>query len=502
MFEAIRPFTLMQARIPLRDPHDCTDAADELALYRALYETLVGFGPHGFRPRLARSWQVSPDARTWRFQLRPGTFFHDGTPCDAQAVATSLARMARPDKGYTLGSPAVWRAYLGDADIRVEDAASLTIRLGAPMADLLDILAQAFILSPAGLDALDDGRIVAAPGSGPFRLEEYGEGQLLLTRFADYRGRRPTNAAIRVLAEPDRARRLDALVTGAVQAASDLDPQASMMLVKHGATRVESLTPVAIIFMMNAAQGPLTDAQTRRALSLAIDRGALLREAAGGAGGGAGRVLTGIISPLHFGAPAIEDADHPLHDPLLDPLYDPDQARALLARAGHANGLTLTLDTPTRLPDEAQALSEGLRAQLARFGISLDIRTHAEREEYAHMVRRKEIGDLCVFDSSPLSTYRVLVEKLDARVRGAWWQGYVSSSVEAAIDAGRAEPDDTRRAAHYTRAFRLMQEDPPWLSLYNPTRITGLAGLHRAFRLPRDAVIDYAALPALPADGG
>lgn len=494
MFEAIRPFTLMQARLPLRDPHDCTDGADELALYRALYETLVGYGPGGFRPRLARAWQVSPDARTWRFRLRPDTFFHDGTPCDAQAVATSLMRMARPDKGYALGSPAVWRAYLGDADIRVEDAERLTIRLGAPMADLLDILAQAFILSPAGLDALDAGRIVAAPGSGPFRLEEYGEGQLLLTRFADYRGRRPTNAAIRVLAEPDRARRLDALVTGAVQAASDLDPQASMGLDGFGATRVESLTPVAIIFMMNAAQGPLSDPTLRRALSLAIDRGALLR----GAAGGSGRVLTGIISPLHFGAPAIDDADHPLHDPI----HDPDQARALLAQAGHANGLALTLDTPTRLPDEAQALSEGLRAQLAQFGISLGIRIHAEREDYAHRVRRKEIGDLCVFDSSPLSTYRVLVEKLDARVRGAWWQGYASHDVEAAIDAGRAEPDETRRAAHYTRAFRLMQEDPPWLSLYNPTRITGLAGRHPAFRLPRDAVIDYAALPSLSADEG
>jgi peptide/nickel transport system substrate-binding protein len=490
MPEQSRPFTLMQARLPLRDPHDCTDGANELALYRALYETLVGYGPRGFRPRLARNWQVSADARIWRFRLRPGTLFHDGTACDAHAVKLSLERMARPDKGYALGSPAVWRAYLGDAVISVEDAHSLTIRLGTPMADLLDILAQAFILSPAGLDALDAGTIRAAPGSGPFRLEEYGEDQLLLTRFAEYCGRRPTNDAIRILAEPDRARRLDVLMKGAVQAASDLDPQASMVLDKHGATRVESLTPVAIIFMMNAAQGPLADPALRQALSLAIDRGALLR----GAAGGAGRVLTGIISPLHFGAPQAEDrdGDH-------DPLHDPDQARALLAQAGHANGLALTLDTPTRLPDEAQALSEGLRAQLASFGIGIDIRIHEEREDYAHMVRRKEIGDLCVFDSSPLSTFRVLVEKLDARVRGAWWQGYASRGVEAAIDAGRAEPDETRRAAHYTQAYRLMQADPPWLSLYNPTRITGLAGWHPALRLPRDAVIDYTALPPLPA---
>ncbi|HMB11854.1 ABC transporter substrate-binding protein, partial [Saliniramus sp.] len=462
-----------------------------LALYRALYETLVGYGPRGFRPRLARNWQVSPDARIWRFRLRPGTVFHDGAPCDAHAVKLSLERMARPDKGYALGSPAVWRAYLGDADIHVEDTDSLTIRLGAPMADLLDILAQAFILSPAGLDALDAGTIAAAPGSGPFRLEEYGAGQLLLTRFAEYCGRRPTNEAIRVLAEPDRARRLDALMMGAVQAATDLDPQASMALAQHGATRVESLTPVAIIFMMNAARGPLRDPLTRRALSLAIDRGALLCDAAGGAG----RVLPGIVSPLHFGAPQAPEHEE---DPLQDPLHDPDQARALLAQAGHAGGLALTLDTPTRLPDEAEALSEGLRAQLSAFGISIETRSHGEREAYAHQVRRKEIGDLCVFDSSPLSTFRVLAEKLDQRVRGAWWQGYASRSVEAAIDAGRAEPDETRRAAHYGQAYRLMQADPPWLTLYNPTRITGLAGHHPAFRLPRDAVIDHAALPALP----
>lgn len=491
MPEPMRPFTLMQARIPLRDPHDCTDGADELALYRALYETLVGYGPRGFRARLARNWQVSADARIWRFHLRPDTVFHDGTACDAHAVKLSLERMARPDKGYALGSPAVWREYLGDAVISVEDAHSLTITLGAPMADLLDILAQAFILCPAGLDALDAGTIRAAPGSGPFRLEEYGEDQLLLTRFAQYRGRRPTNDAIRILAEPDRARRLAALVAGSAQAATDLDPQASTALAQHGATRVESLTPVAIIFMMNAAQGPLADPVLRRALSHAIDRAALLREAAGGAG----RVLPGIISPLHFGAPPAEDGDgnH-------DPLHDPHQARALLAQAGHGDGLALSLDTPTSLPDEAQALAAGLRGQLAPFGIDLAIRTHGEREAYAHRVRRKEIGDLCVFDSSPLSTCRVLLEKLDSRVCGAWWQGYASSRVEAAIDAGRGEPDESRRAAHYTRAYRLMQEDPPWLTLYNPLRFTGLAGRHPAFRLPRDAVIDHAALPPLPTD--
>jgi len=475
------PFILLQARLPLRDPHDCTDAADELALYRALYDTLVAHGPDGFRPRLARAWQVSPDARLWRFRLRPGAMFHDGTACDAHAVKRCLMRMARPDKGYTLGSPAVWRSYLAGAEITAGDDATLSIALPEPMADLLDILAQAFIVSPAGLDALDAGRYAEAPGSGPFRLVEARTDSLLLARFAHHAGRRLTNAVMRIVAEPDRARRLEALCKGEADAATDLDFAQSAVLPHHDATRVAVATPVSVIFMMNAAQGPLRDPRLRRALSLALDRQALITSAAAGAG----LPLAGFIGPLHFGAPEHET-----------PLPDPEAAQALIAQAWPEGSRMLTLDCPTSLPEEAEALAAGLRAQLARLDIDSTIRIHHDREAYAHQVRRKEIGDLCVFDSSPVSTFRVLVEKLDSRVRGAWWQGYANAEVEAAIDAGRAEPDQVRRAGHYARAWRIMQQDPPWLTLYNPVRVIGLAGHHPAYRPARDGVVDYGALPA------
>ena len=474
------PFTLLQARIPLRDPHDCTDAADELALYRAVYDTLVAHGPDGFRPRLARAWQVSPDARLWRFRLRPGALFHDGTACDAHAVKRCLMRMARPDKGYTLGSPAVWRSYLGGAEITAGDDATLSIALPEPMADLLDILAQAFIVSPAGLDALDAGRYAEAPGSGPFRLAQADGDSLLLTRFDAGAGRRPTNQAVRIIAEPDRARRLEALCKGEADAATDLDFAQSAVLPHHGATRVAVATPVSVIFMMNAAQGPLRDPRLRHALSLALDRTALIASAAGGAG----LPLAGFVGPLHFGA--LEQAPPP---------PDPKTARALVDEACGGERLHLTLDSPTSLPEEAEALAAGLRDQLAHLDIDITIRIHHDREAYAHQVRRKEIGDLCVFDSSPLSTFRVLVEKLDSRVRGAWWQGYANAGVEAAIDAGRAEPDAVLRARHYAQAWQIMQEDPPWLTLYNPLRVIGLAGHHPAYRPARDGVVDYAALP-------
>ena len=101
----IAEVVIVQARLPLADPHDCTDAADELALYEALYDTLVRREGKGYAPRLAVSWEVSDDARTWTFRIRAGVAFHDGAPCDADAVRLSLQRIgAGRTRGQTLGA--------------------------------------------------------------------------------------------------------------------------------------------------------------------------------------------------------------------------------------------------------------------------------------------------------------------------------------------------------------------------------------------------------------
>ncbi|MEL7001012.1 MAG: peptide ABC transporter substrate-binding protein, partial [Pseudomonadota bacterium] len=115
---------------------------------------------------------------------------------------------------------------------------------------------------------------------------------------------------------------------------------------------------------------------------------------------------------------------------------------------------------------------------------------------YAHMVRRKEIGDMCVFDSSPLSTFRVLYEKIDSRIAGSWWQGYRNAAVEQLLDTARAEARAEAREALYREIYLLLQQDPPWLTLYNPLRVTGLLGNHPDFCLSPEGVFDVRRLPA------
>lgn len=470
---------IAQARLGLHDPHDCTDASDELTVLHAIYDTLVKREGQGFVPWLAREWSVSEDARTWTFTLQPDIRFHDGTPCDAAAVADSLERMAREDKGYTLGAPAVWRQFLGGAELEALDALRLRVTLIAPMADLLDVLEQGFIVAPSAFEALDAGDHSKQIGSGPYRIAEMTPERITAMRVEGHFGGRPANATVTWLLEPDAATRQAMLESGKVQVANGLDFQASRAL---GAMRHEFLSPVAVIYLLNAAKGPLADARVRRALSLAVDREAIVETVMQGAA----RPLRGFVSPNHFGAGQGGGAQ-----------MDREKARALLAEAGHGDGLALEVDCPTRLPDEAERLSAALGAQLEAVGITLKVHVHPEREDYAHMVRRKEIRDLCVFDSSPMSTYRVLYEKIDSRVAGSWWQGYANPRIEALIDEGRVITDRAARAENWRHAYALLQEDPAWLTLYNPLRVIGIAGEHPEFAMPADGVIDVTRLPAL-----
>ena len=72
----------------------------------------------------------------------------------------------------------------------------------------------------------------------------------------------------------------------------------------------------------------------------------------------------------------------------------------------------LIIDLPTSLPDEAPLLGQMIAEDFAAVGLDVELRHYEDRTAYAHRVKDKRIHDLCCFDSSPLSTYRVLREKI------------------------------------------------------------------------------------------
>lgn len=478
MRTAIGP-TLAQASVALVDPHDCTDDPDKLAILEAVHLALVRRGADGrWEPALAERWSVSDDARVWTFELKPGVECHDGTPADAEAAAWSIARMARPDIGATLGAPAVWAQYLTGARIEAASRSTVRIALDRPMADLLDVLGSGYVLSPLSGEGLP-------VGCGAYRIEAYDAGdQLVLQADPSQPGGGVASPRLWFLQVDSPAERAAALKAGTVQAATQLDRAGAALLAADPAvTVVEHLVPTAIICLFNAARGPTRDARVRRALNLALDREALVS----GVLHGGGRPLSGFVSPVHLGAASASGVAG----------ADLDAASRLLAEAGYRSGLELEVTCPTSLPDEAEALTAAVAAQLAPLGVTFRVERVEDRVEYANRVRLKRIGDLCVFDSSPMSTFRVLHEKIDSRVAGSWWQGFRNPAVEALLDRGRTTVDDAGREAIYRECYRLLQDDPPWLYLYNHTRFVGLAGRHPDWRMRADGIVDASALPAM-----
>ena len=470
-------FTILQPRVIMEDPHNCTDMAEALSVLEAVYDPLVRREGHRFVPALATGWEVAEAGRLWRFQLRRDVRFHDGSPLDASAVVATLERMARPDMGVTLGAPGVWAQYLAGARIEAPDAATVRVRLARPMADLLDVLAQGYVAAPS----VQDDPVARPCGTGAYAVESVAPDRIAARANPDHWRGPPPNARLEWRLVADAGERLAAFRAGKAEATIRLPADGPA-----GGDVIAHMAPTTLIYLFNTLRGPLRDARVRRALNLALDRDALVRDVLGGAG----VPLHGPFSPAHRG-----------FVPAANPRPDRKAARALLAEAGHRDGLTLEVDTPTRLPDEAERLTAVVAAQLAPLGVELDVRVIPDRTEYAHMVRRSEMRDLCVFDSSPLSTYRVLREKIDGRVKGSWWLGYSNPGVEALIDAAAEETDEEARDALFRQCHEALVADPPWLFCYCHERRTAIRG-GGAAAIREDAVLDPFVLPAAGAMTG
>ena len=320
----------------LTDPHAWVDSRANLSIRFALYESLVKYDPHmKIVPGLATGWQVEPDARTWTFSIRTGVRFHDGSLLTARDAAASLRRAVSPEMPGEYGTAALLASYLETAEITATDDHTLRVITAEPMADLLDLLLYAVIVPEHCLQSASH----STPGTGPYRLVEEKPGEITLRRFDAYwAGPAPVvNLVFRALRTP--AERVAAFLRGEVDILTYMPLDYRPAVAESAEARViERTTPLCVIIMFNAQSGPCADPRVRQALNHAADMDEIIARVVHG---NAVR-LNGPLSPFHSGA-----------DPDLVPYaHDVARARRLLAEAGYPEGLTVTLDRPSRLPDE------------------------------------------------------------------------------------------------------------------------------------------------------
>jgi peptide/nickel transport system substrate-binding protein len=443
-------FTIVQPSLPFGDPHICSDAKDRVNMISAVYEALVNRdGPGVYSPCLAEAWRTEREARIWDFRLRHDVFFHDGHELRASDVTASLERVRSPNVGGSWGTQGVYASYIGEADFEAIGTDRVRIILKEPMADLLDLLTEMPIVPEQILDDLPAEHI----GSGPYALNDLASDKASMTRHGRHWRGKPTYKKIVWRAEPDEAERIKSVARDA-EVATGLSPTGSRRVRGEGKRVEGKYGSMCVIYMLNCLSGPCRDTRVRRALNVALDRKAIIERIMLGAA----EALTGPLTPLHLGW----DSETPQLK------HDPAEARRLLRDAGYPDGLTVKMDTPTESPDEAIPLGKLMTEQYREANIEVENRIYSDRPEYAEMVRAKKIGDLCCFDSSPLSTFRVMREKLHSGLRGPWWQGYANKEVDALIESAQRIPDAEGRGIRYRSAYRMIAADAPWIFLYRP----------------------------------
>ncbi|KOV82825.1 ABC transporter substrate-binding protein [Nocardia sp. NRRL S-836] len=227
-------------------------------------ETLVGLDRSGRpEPQLAESWTRPSDTR-WRFRLRAGVTFHDGTPLTAQAAADALNRAAhaapvpRAIKGLDLVAAAE-----GDLDVTVTTARPDPIvpqRLSSP---------NLVVLAPGAYTGRNADPRNA--GTGPFVLQELrGEEGATLAAFAGHRDGAPALSGVDVRFIPDGQTRTAALRAGEVDVAAAL-PVSTV----EDLHRVEVPLPRVVSLSLNTAKGVFADPALRAVARGAVDRDAL-----------------------------------------------------------------------------------------------------------------------------------------------------------------------------------------------------------------------------------
>jgi peptide/nickel transport system substrate-binding protein len=294
------------------------------------------------------------DPVTWRFVLRPGVTFHDGTPLTPAAVVTSLS--------YVAGVQAPPRALKGIGLTVTEDGPN-AVRVATaspdPILPLRMSSPNAVILASSAYAGGAPG--VIGTGTGPMRLTATeGVQRAVLERFDGYWGGRASLARVTATFVGDPAARALALRAGDVDIALGL-PESSLLefSADSGFAEQTVAAPRTVSLLMNQSAAPFSDLRIRQAVARAIDRTAL-----------AGQALAGSALPASevFGPAVAWGAQGPA------PAPDVEGARALLAQAGHGpdNPLQVRLwAIPTR--PELPTLATAVQGMLCDVGIDAQI---------------------------------------------------------------------------------------------------------------------------------
>lgn len=352
-----------------------TSSADGDLFGAIIFDTLiyVDRATREYKPALAESWTWVDDT-TVEFRLREGITFHNGEAFNADDVVYTFGLLMDMDNGFRQQ-----RQDFGNiAEVTKVDDFTVRVRLARPQPTFEDTLASRIAIWPDEYTT-EHGHLIHASqpvGTGPYRLTQIAMGSsYTLVANPDYFAAvrpAPTIGTIQVRVIPEIQTQIAEVIAGQIDLALNFTPADAAMLEGFPGVQVQygPATRMFFLSMDVAGEGdnPLASLAVRQAITQAINRP---------------EMTAALISP---DAPALTSQCNPAQHYCqtdIEPSYafDPDAARALLAEAGHANGLTLNLMAEAGL----RPIAEALQGYLGQVGIQVSLETMplpAWRERY------------------------------------------------------------------------------------------------------------------------
>lgn len=357
---------------------------------RQITDTLTDQDPETgeILPWLATDWEISDDTTQFTFTLRDGVTFSDGTPFDAEVVKANLDRVVEIGPLAYIGAGYL-RNYVGS---EVLDEHTVRVSFSEPNAQFLQATAtQSLGILSLGTLALDPAEVAAGDvvGTGPYVLDEYVPDQsITLSVREDYAWPSPLYEnqgrgyydTIEVSFIPEATTLAGALSSGQVDVAYILDAASADSVEVSGGELVATAMPaISIPIVPFVYREVFADERTRRALSLATDRQAIVDT-----------VFQGRYQP----ATGVLTTTNPGYVDLTDELqHDPEAAAALLEEAGWtevgADGIRSNAAGERLAPTieyvgtgtSTEALLQLLQQQWKEVGIDLVLKPVAEASE-------------------------------------------------------------------------------------------------------------------------
>ena len=444
-----------------------------------MFQGLLAFkrGTTELVPRLAESYQISPDAKSFTFTLRRDVKFHKTPwftptrPLNADDVMFTFGRFINPDHPFNKAFPTnfVYPSNLGLAQlldgIDKVDSHTVRFRLKAPNVTFAANFAMAWAAIQSaeyGERLLKDGKasqINNLPvGTGPFLFRSYAKDDVLrMAPNPDYWGRRQTDALVFSISREPNVR-VQKLMAGECQVAAALrDVDVAALDGKPGITVMKTQALNISYLSFNMKKAPTDKREVREALDIAIDRNAIFK---------ALFPRGDAMQAVSAFPPAI-----PGYDKTLKNEYNPERAKALLAQAGFKNGLEIDLwALPVTRPTNpnGQLMAQLIQQDWARIGVKASIKTF----EWGEYLKRANNGEHSVYMSGWAGETGDADEFLTPNLSCAANKTgvkFCNPAFDKLIDEARASTDPKKRIALYAQAQQLFKRERPWITMAHST---------------------------------